>query len=79
MSVEHNGERSTAKLTCRMPGELDFRGTRVSPEWGNTRMGKIDFCMECEFDLSDPDNAVLNSVHFGQAIDMTMPPGEAQA
>ena len=37
-------------------------------------MGKIDNVIECEFDLSDPDNAVLTSVHFGQTIDMTLPP-----
>ena len=38
--------------------------------------GAADFdgVLEFEFDLSDPDNAVLTSVHFGQTIDMTLPP-----
>ena len=37
-------------------------------------MGKIDSVLEFEFDLSDQDNAVLTSVHFGQTINMAPPP-----
>ena len=57
-----------------MRGDLTFNSKHAPRGWNNLSMGKIDSVLEFEFDLSDPDNAVLTSVHFGQTIDMTPPP-----
>ena len=67
---------NTAKVTGHMPGDLTFNSKHAPSGWANLPMGKIDNVIECAFDLSDPDNAVLTSVHFGQTIDMTMPEEE---
>jgi hypothetical protein len=58
-----------AKVTCTVRGDLEFNCKFASPKWLEMRMGKIENSIECEFDLSDPNNAVLTSVHFGQTIE----------
>ena len=58
-----------AKVTCKVLGDLEFNCKFASPKWLEMRMGKIENSIECEFDLSDPNNAVLTSVHFGQTIE----------
>ena len=58
-----------AKVTCSVRGDLEFNCKFASPKWYEMRMGKIENSIECEFDLSDPNNAVLTSVHFGQTIE----------
>lgn len=73
-SLSVNG--NTAKVTGHMPGNLTFNSKHAPSGWANLPMGKIDNVIECEFDLSDPDNAVLTSVHFGQTIDMSLPSEE---
>ena len=70
LSVEGN----KARVTSHMPGNLTFNSKYVPRGWNTLSMGKIDNALEFEFDLSDPDNAVLTSVHFGQTIDMAPPP-----
>ena len=58
-----------AKVSCKVLGDLEFNCQFASPKWLEMRMGKIENSIECEFDLSDPNNAVLTSVHFGQTIE----------
>ena len=58
-----------AKVTCHVSGDLAFNCKFATPTWEDMSMGKIDNCIECEFDLSDPDTAVLTDVHFGQTIE----------
>ena len=60
---------NTAKVTGHMPGDLIFNCKHVPTGWNTLSMGKIDNVIECEFNLSDPDNAVLTGVHFGQTIE----------
>jgi len=59
-----------AKVTCNVRGDLEFNCTFASPKWLEMHMGKIANSIECEFDLSDPNNAVLTSVHFGQSVEV---------
>ena len=65
-----------ARVTGHMPGNLTFNSKHAPRGWNTLSMGKIDSVLEFEFDLSDPDNAVLTSVHFGQTIDMAPPEKE---
>ena len=58
-----------AKVTCNVRGDLEFNCKFATPTWEDMVMGKIENSIECEFDLSDPDNAVLTSVHFGQTVE----------
>ena len=58
-----------AKVTCSVKGDVAFNCKFATPQWEDMRMGKIENSIECEFDLSDPNNAVLTSVHFGQTIE----------
>ena len=58
-----------AKVTCTVRGDLEFNCKFASPKWLEMRMGKIENSIECEFDLSDPNNAVLTGVHFSQTVD----------
>ena len=67
-------EGDKARVTGHMPGNLIFNSKHAPHGWNTLSMGKIDSVLEFEFDLSDPDNAVLTSVHFGQTIDMAPPP-----
>ena len=70
-SLSVNG--NMAKVTGHMPGNLTFNSKHAPSGWANLPMGKIDNVLEFEFDLSDPNNAILTSVHFGQTFDMGMP------
>lgn len=58
-----------AKVTCSVKGDVAFNCKFATPKWEDMRMGKIENRIECEFDLSDPDNAVLTSVHLAQNIE----------
>ena len=58
-----------AKVTCSVKGDVAFNCKFATPQWEDMRMGKIDNSIECEFDLSDPNNAVLTSVHLAQNIE----------
>ena len=58
-----------AKVTCHVLGDLAFNCKFATPQWEDMRMGKIDNFIECEFDLSDPSNAVLTNVHLGQTVE----------
>ena len=58
-----------AKVTCSVKGDVAFNCKFATPKWEDMRMGKIENRIECEFDLSDPDNAVLTSVHLAQQIE----------
>ena len=74
--LTENGRKILANyvVTGHMRGDLTFNSKHAPYGWNNLSMGKIDSVLEFEFDLSDPDNAVLTSVHFGQTIDMTPSP-----
>jgi hypothetical protein len=50
-------------------GDVAFNCKFAKPTWEDMRMGKVENRIECEFDLSDPDNAVLTSVHLAQNIE----------
>jgi len=58
-----------AKVTCKVLGDLNFNCKFATPTWEDMSMGKVENRIECEFDLSDPDNAVLTSVHLAQKIE----------
>ena len=58
-----------AKVTCSVKGDVAFNCKFATSNWEDMRMGKIENRIECEFDLSDPANAVLTSVHLGQTIE----------
>ena len=58
-----------AKVTCSVKGDVAFNCKFATPKWEDMRMGQIENRIECEFDLSDPDNAVLTSVHLAQQIE----------
>ena len=62
-----NGNK--AKLTCSVKGDVAFNCKFAKPTWEDMRMGKVENRIECEFDLSDPENAVLTSVHLSQNIE----------
>lgn len=58
-----------AKVTCSVKGDVAFNCKFAKPTWEDMRMGKVENRIECEFDLSDPENAVLTSVHLSQNIE----------
>ncbi len=62
---------SKAKVTCNVPSALEFNHKfEFGPTgWSEMRMGNVNNCIECEFDLSDPTTAKLTSVHLGQTVE----------
>ena len=66
LSVEGN----KAKVTSHMPADITFNCKDVPGDWTKLPMGKIDNYIEFEFDISDPNTAVLTDVHSGQTIEV---------
>ena len=58
----------TAKVAVSIPGEIRFHIVE-SDDWSEIPMGKYNLEMEFEFDLSDPDKAVLTNSHIGQTLE----------
>ena len=58
----------TAKVAVSIPGEIRFHIVE-SDNWSEIPTGKYNLEMEFEFDLSNPDKAVLTNSHIGQTLE----------